>query len=71
MVAWRNMPRTLEHPLPWLYAVARKVLSNHRRKASRRGVLAADPASGDPAERFRGDRGLARAFAQLSEMGLR
>jgi DNA-directed RNA polymerase specialized sigma24 family protein len=52
-VAWRKLPRRLEHPLPWLYAVAGKVLSNHRRKVARRGEFAADPASGDPAERLR------------------
>jgi RNA polymerase sigma factor (sigma-70 family) len=66
-VAWRKLPRRLEHPLPWLYAVAGKVLSNHRRKVARRGEFAADPASGDPADRLGGDRGLARAFATLSE----
>ena len=31
-VAWRKLPRRLEHPLPWLYAVAGNVLANHRRK---------------------------------------
>ena len=66
-VAWRRLPRRLEHPLPWLYAVAGNVLSNHRRKAKRRGAFAPDPATGDPAERLSGDRGLAAAFAQLSE----
>jgi RNA polymerase sigma factor (sigma-70 family) len=65
-VAWRKLPRRLEHPLPWLYAVAGNVLANHRRKAARRGALAPDPASGDPAELFGGDRGLAVAFAALS-----
>src|SRR3954451_2471929 len=60
-VAWRKLPRRVEHPLPWLYAVAGNVLSKHRRKVSRRGVLAADPATGDPAERFGGDCGLAHA----------
>lgn len=67
VVAWRKLPRRIEHPLPWLYAVAGKVLANHRRKAARRGIFPADPATGDPAERVGGDRGLARAFAELSE----
>ena len=67
VVAWRKLPRKVEHPLPWLYAVAGNVLSNHRRKARRRGTLAPDLATGDPAERFSSDRGLAAAFAQLSE----
>lgn len=66
-VAWRKLPRRLEYPLPWLYAVAGKVLANHRRKQARRGSFAPDPATGDPAERIGDDRGLARAFAQLSE----
>lgn len=66
-IAWRKLPRRVEHPLPWLYAVAGNVLSNHRRKGARRGEFALDPSSGDPAERFGGDRGLARAFAALGE----
>src|SRR3954465_6156140 len=66
-VAWRKLPRRVEHPLPWLYAVAGSVLSNHRRNRARRGEFAPDPSTGDPAERFGGDRGLARAFATLSE----
>ena len=67
VVAWRKLPRRLEHPLPWLYAVAGNVLANHRRKAKRKGQLAPDLATGDPAERFTSDRGLAAAFARLSE----
>lgn len=67
VVAWRKLPRRLEHPLPWLYAVAGNVLSNHRRRAARRGAFAPDPATGDPAERIGGDRGLAAAFARLSD----
>jgi RNA polymerase sigma factor (sigma-70 family) len=70
-VAWRKLPRRIEHPLPWLYAVAGNVLANHRRKAARRNAadigeaLAGAPAA-DPAERLP-DRGLAHAFARLSE----
>ena len=67
VAAWRKLPRRVEHPLPWLYAVAGNVLANHRRKTARRGGFAPDPATGDPAERFGGDRGLARAFAALSD----
>jgi RNA polymerase sigma-70 factor (ECF subfamily) len=52
--------------LPWLYAVAAKVLANHRRRLARRGALAPDLATGDPAELIGGDRGLATAFATLS-----
>jgi RNA polymerase sigma-70 factor (ECF subfamily) len=71
VVAWRKLPRKIEHPLPWLYAVAGKVLANHRRKTARRDnvhvgdrLSAASPA--DPAESL-SDHGLARAFAQLGE----
>jgi RNA polymerase sigma-70 factor (ECF subfamily) len=65
-VAWRKLPRRLDHPLPWLYAVAGKVLANHRRKAARPQRAHHEPPAGDPAERLGGDRGLARAFARLS-----
>jgi RNA polymerase sigma factor (sigma-70 family) len=72
VVAWRKLPRRIEQPLPWLYAVAGKVLANHRRKVARRdpasfgdALSAAAPA--DPADLLSGDRGLAHAWAQLSE----
>jgi RNA polymerase sigma-70 factor (ECF subfamily) len=65
-IAWRKLPRRLEQPLPWLYAVAGNVLATHRRKTARRGAFPVDPVSGDPAERV-SDRGLAAAFATLSE----
>ena len=70
-IAWRKLPRRIEHPLPWLYAVAGKVLANHRRKAARRDrchigdrLSAAPP--GDPADAL-SDQRLAHAFAQLGE----
>ena len=71
VVAWRKLPRKIEHPLPWLYAVAGKVLANHRRKTARRdgvhiGDRLAAAGPGDPAERL-SDSGLADAFAQLGE----
>ncbi len=71
VVAWRKLPRRIEHPLPWLYAVAGKVLANHRRKAARRdgvdiGDRLAGSAPADPAETL-SDHHLAQAFAQLSE----
>jgi RNA polymerase sigma-70 factor (ECF subfamily) len=41
-VAWRKMDTVpAEEPLPWLYAVARRVLANHRRGNGRRERLAA------------------------------
>ena len=32
MVAWRKLPKDVMEPLPWLYAVARREVANHRRK---------------------------------------
>jgi len=66
-VAWRKLPRRVEHPLPWLYAVAGRVLANHRRKVARVAPRVAAVGSADPAELVLGDRGLARAFARLNE----
>jgi RNA polymerase sigma-70 factor (ECF subfamily) len=65
-VALRKMPRRLREPLPWLYAVAGKVLANHRRRAARRVVTLAGDAPPNPADLI-SDRGLARAFAQLND----
>jgi RNA polymerase sigma-70 factor (ECF subfamily) len=39
LVAWRRLDRVPEQPLPWLYAVARRTLANHRRSATRRESL--------------------------------
>lgn len=40
-IAWRKVDLIPAEPLPWLYAVARRVLSNHRRGRGRRERLAA------------------------------
>jgi hypothetical protein len=32
VVAWRKLPRQIEHPLPWLYASRARCSANHRRK---------------------------------------
>ena len=41
-IAWRKIEAVpAEEPLPWLYAVARRVLANHRRGNGRRERLAA------------------------------
>lgn len=64
LVCLRKIDSVPEAALPWLYAVARKTLANHRRKAARRvpvDVVAAGEA--DPV----GDGVLARAFAELGE----
>lgn len=73
-VAWRRLPRESAEPLPWLYAVARRVVHGHRRSVARRGALArkiarAGPdrtAGGDPHDRIAGDPVLAGAFATLT-----
>ena len=42
IIAWRKIDAIpAEEPLPWLYAVARRVLANHRRGLGRRERLAA------------------------------
>ena len=41
-IAWRKIDAVpAQEPLPWLYAVARRVLANHRRGSGRRERLAA------------------------------
>jgi RNA polymerase sigma-70 factor, ECF subfamily len=64
LVCLRRLDRVPDEPLPWLYAVARKTLANHRRRLARQV----------PAERFAapepepaGDGALAAAFAELSD----
>jgi RNA polymerase sigma factor (sigma-70 family) len=73
-IAWRKLPRQAD-PLPWLYAVARRVVHGHRRSHARRGALLArvggsqprGAAVPDPSEQIHGDPALARAFATLTE----
>jgi RNA polymerase sigma-70 factor (ECF subfamily) len=71
LVAWRRRDRVPSDPLPWLYGVARKVLSEERRGAARRGALAerlSSSPSSEPAE-LAGvvDVELGGALARLSE----
>lgn len=67
LVCWRKLDAVPRQPLPWLYAVARKLLANHYRAAARRDL----PVAGSPAEDaflpIERDDMLARAFARLSE----
>ncbi|MDW5595828.1 RNA polymerase sigma factor [Conexibacter stalactiti] len=71
-IAWRKLPREAD-PLPWLYAVARRVVHGHRRSHARRSALlqkvagSTTEAGSDPAEQVHGDPSLARAFATLTE----
>jgi RNA polymerase sigma factor (sigma-70 family) len=39
LVAWRRLERVPSEPRPWLLAVARRVLANHRRGEARREAL--------------------------------
>jgi RNA polymerase sigma factor (sigma-70 family) len=39
MVAWRKLPVRVDEPLPWLYAVARRVVLAHRRRLAGRHRL--------------------------------
>lgn len=38
-VAWRRRDRVPDEPFPWLLAVARRVIANHRRTARRRATV--------------------------------
>lgn len=40
LIAWRRRSEMPAEPLPWLYGIARGVLANEQRAASRRGALA-------------------------------
>ncbi len=39
LIAWRRLGEVPDHPLPWLLATARRVLSNHYRGERRRDAL--------------------------------
>jgi RNA polymerase sigma-70 factor (ECF subfamily) len=64
IVCWRKLDRVPEDALPWLYAVARRTLANHRRKMMRQAPAQAGR-SYEP--ELVGDGTLAAAFAGLSE----
>jgi RNA polymerase sigma-70 factor, ECF subfamily len=67
LVCWRKLDELPREPLPWLYAVARRTIANHRRAGARLGAAqgAHEPNAGfQPVER---DDVLARAFERLSE----
>jgi RNA polymerase sigma-70 factor (ECF subfamily) len=67
LVCWRKLGQVPREPLPWLYAVARKILANHYRAAASRAL----PAGVSPPERvflpIERDEVLARALARLTE----
>jgi RNA polymerase sigma-70 factor (ECF subfamily) len=68
VVAWRRFERVPDEPLPWLYAVARRLVANHRRSDNRRHALltrlgdSASPGSDSPS-----DRGLRESLATLRD----
>jgi RNA polymerase sigma-70 factor (ECF subfamily) len=72
LVIWRRLDDVpADNPVPWVYAVARRVLSNHRRSVGRRlhlvQKLESEPTPtmvADPAESL-ADPDLARALATL------
>src|SRR5207253_10159620 len=64
LVCWRKLDRVPDEALPWLYAVARKTIANHRRKLARQAPPRA-AVGGEPEPV--GDGALAAAFAALSE----
>jgi RNA polymerase sigma-70 factor (ECF subfamily) len=69
-IAWRKFDTIPEaEPLPWLYAVARRVLANHRRGLGRRDQLAALLRVEDVATPMRaGEDRDGPAFAALSSL---
>ena len=74
LVAWRRLEDVPDDALPWLFAVARRVLANERRSADRRAALdrrvataAITVAAGDSSDSV-GDAELLRAaLAGLSD----
>jgi RNA polymerase sigma-70 factor (ECF subfamily) len=74
-VAWRRRDALPERPLPWLYAVALRVLANQRRGSARRRALeervAAEPTAVspevDPGEALARRTAFSTAFARLDE----
>jgi RNA polymerase sigma factor (sigma-70 family) len=68
-IAWRKIDAVPDEPLPWLYAVARRVLANHRRGIGRRERLAALLHVQDVATPIRlGDDRDGPAFAALASL---
>ncbi len=71
-IAWRRLSDVpADDPLPWLYAVARNVLRNRRRKERRRGmVFSRLRAEGEPADpvasSVTGAAALRKALAELN-----
>ncbi len=72
VICWRRLADVPDDPLPWLLAVARRVLANRRRHDARRGALARAlrserPPIGDPPAEAPPGTDAWRALAALSE----
>jgi RNA polymerase sigma-70 factor, ECF subfamily len=70
LVAWRRLEHVPEDALPWLYGVARRVVSECRRTSTRQDALAERLAvvrEPDASEPGQGDAQLVSALARLSE----
>jgi RNA polymerase sigma-70 factor (ECF subfamily) len=75
LVTWRRLEEVPEDALPWLFGVARKVISTklraQKRQQSLRARLESTPsehADNDPATEWHDRNRLAAAFASLSEL---
>jgi RNA polymerase sigma-70 factor (ECF subfamily) len=73
LVAWRRRDDVPEDALPWLFAVARRVLSNERRGAARAVALQARVTAAEPrtaedlADRVAEDEAIRLALARLGD----
>src|SRR5437588_9618086 len=67
LVCWRKLDEVPRDALPWLYAVARRLLANHYRAAAPRDLREAAASAEDAFLPIESDGVLARAFARLSE----
>src|SRR4051812_13359342 len=73
LVCWRRLESVPDPALPWLYAAAANVLSNHRRAAARHArreraaAVERQVPARDPAERFAERAAALRAFNALGE----
>ena len=71
LVAWRRFDELPDEPLPWLIAVARNTLANHRRATASRTAaafrLASERAASPELEEPAADERLRSVLARLSE----
>jgi RNA polymerase sigma factor (sigma-70 family) len=71
LVAWRRLDDVPEEPLPWLLAVARRVLSTHRRGRDRRRNLGERLMDVQPRSHWWEEDGEDRATAALARLSER